>query len=145
MSQQNVEIVRAAIALYQQPGGIELLARGELDFGLIDPDVEWDASGINDMVPDLAGVYRGHEGVRTYWRRWCEAWRDLQFDVRDIREAGDNVVALIENQRQWGRHTGIATELPPWAMVFTFGDGKLVRWCVFPDHVSALEAVGLEE
>src|SRR6476661_5745446 len=139
MSEENVEIVRAAIAVYQHPEGIELLARGDLNFDLIDPDVEWDASRIGDLVPDMADVYCGHEGVRTYWRRWFEAWKDLEFDVRDIRDAGDSVVALIENQRQWGRHTGIVTELPPWAMVFTFRDGKLVRWRVFPDHASALE------
>jgi ketosteroid isomerase-like protein len=55
------------------------------------------------------------------------------------------VVVLIENQRRWGRHTGIKTGLPPWAMVFTFRDGKLVRWRGFLDHSSALKAVGLAQ
>ena len=145
MSQENVEIVRAAMAVYKHPEGIALLASGDLDFELFDPEIEWDASRLEDMIPDLAGVYWGHEGVRTYWRRWFEAWKDLEFEVQDVQEAGDEVVALIRNQRQWGRHTGIATELPPWAMVFTFRDGKLVRWRTFPNHESALQAVGLAE
>jgi ketosteroid isomerase-like protein len=145
MSRENVQLVRAAVEAYQRPEMIALLASGELDFDLFDPEIEWDASQLEDMIPDLAGVYRGHEGVRTYWRRWFEAWRDLQFEVQDVRDAGDEVVALISNQRQWGRHTGICTELPPWAMVFTFRDGKLVRWRTFPDHESALEAVGLSD
>ena len=145
MSQENVEFVRAAMAVYQHPEGIALLASGTLDFELIDPEIEWDASRLMDLIPDLAEVYRGHEGVRTYWRRWFEAWTDLEFEVQDVQGSGDEVVALIRNQRQWGRHTGICTEFPPWAMVFTFRDGKLTRWCVFPDHESALKAVGLAE
>jgi ketosteroid isomerase-like protein len=143
MSQENVEIVRALVTLYEQPEGIALLASGDLDFSLVDPDIEWDASRLSELIPDLAEVYWGHEGVRTYWRRWFEAWKDLEFDVQDVRDAGDEVVVLICNQRQWGRHTGICTELPPWAMVFTFQDDKLTRWRTFPDHESALKAVGL--
>jgi hypothetical protein len=54
-------------------------------------------------------------------------------------------LVLIRNQRQWGRHSGIATELPPYAQVFTLRDGKLVRWRTFPTQESALEAVGLRE
>jgi ketosteroid isomerase-like protein len=102
-----------------------------------------DASRLDEMIPDLAEVYRGHEGVRTYWRRWFEAWRDLEFEVEDVLDAGDEVVALIVNQRQWGRHTGIATDLPPYAQIFTLRDGKLVRWRTFPVQADALEAVGL--
>ena len=143
MSQENVELVRAAVEAYQHPEVLALLASGELDFELFDPDIEWDASRLADLIPDLAGVYRGHEGVQTYWRRWFEAWKDLEFEIQDVRDAGDEVVVLIRNQRQWGRHSGICTELPPWAMVFTFREGKLVRWRTFPDHESALEAVSL--
>jgi ketosteroid isomerase-like protein len=97
------------------------------------------------MIPDLAEVYWGHEGVRTYWRRWFDAWRDLSFEIEDVLEAGDEVVVLISNQRQWGRHSGICTELPPYAQVFTVRAGKLVRWRTFPDQASALKAVGLAE
>ena len=58
---------------------------------------------------------------------------------------GDEVVALIRNQRQWGRLSGIPTELPPFGIVYTFRDGKVVRMRAFPDHESALKAVGLEK
>jgi ketosteroid isomerase-like protein len=95
------------------------------------------------MIPDLAEVYRGHDGVRTYWRRWFEGWKDLTFELQDVLDAGDEVVALIRDQRQWGRHTGIATELPPYGMVFTFRDGRIVRWRTFPTQEEALRAAGL--
>jgi ketosteroid isomerase-like protein len=142
VSEENVQIVRATLEAYQNPDMIAMLANGEVDLQLADPDVEWDASLLTDMVPDLAGVYRGHDGVRAYWRRWFEAWSDLEFEF-ELRDAGDDVVALFRNQRQWGRHTGICTELPPYAQVFTLRDGKLVRWRTFPDQESALKAVGL--
>jgi ketosteroid isomerase-like protein len=143
VSQANVELVRVAVEAYKNPAMISALARGELDLQLVDPDIEWDASRLTEMVPDLAGVYRGHDGVRTYWRRWFEAWSELEFDF-ELRDAGEEVVVLLRNQRQWGRHTGICTALPPYAQVFTLCEGKLVRWRTFPDQESALKAAGLD-
>jgi ketosteroid isomerase-like protein len=140
-----VEIVRAATAVAQSPAGVAALASGDFDFAVLDPEIEWDASQAGDLVPDLADVYRGHEGVRTYWRRWLEAWRDLEFDVQDILDAGDEIVVLIRNQRQWGRYTGIVSELRPFALIYTFRDGKIVRCRILPSHESALKAVGLAE
>jgi ketosteroid isomerase-like protein len=112
-------------------------------FDFYHPDIEWDASRLPDGIFDAADVYHGHEGVRAFWRQWLSAWSDLEFEIQGVRDAGDDVVLLIRNQRQWGRHSGIATELPPYAHVYTFRDGKVVRWRWFPDQESALQAVGL--
>ena len=51
--------------------------------------------------------------------------------------------ALIRNQRQWGRESGIVTNMPPYGLVFTIRDGKVVRWRPYPNKESALGAVGL--
>ena len=138
MSQENVEKARDFIAAYN---------RRDFDaaVGSFDPEIEWDATAVRDLIPDLAEVYWGHEGVRTYWRRWLEAWRYIEFDIQDVLDAGDEIVVLICNQRQWGRYTGIASELPPFALIYTFRDGKVVRFRVFPDQDTALKAVGLSE
>jgi ketosteroid isomerase-like protein len=95
------------------------------------------------VIADSAGVYHGHEGVRTYWRNWLSAWSDLHFEIQDVLDAGDDVVLLIRDQRQWGRHSGIRIEASPYAIVFTIRSGKVVRWCAYPDQESALEAAGL--
>jgi hypothetical protein len=81
VSQENVDLIGGLMEAYRNPDVISALADGELDMSLVDPDVEWDASRLSEMIPDLAGVYHGHEGVRTYWRQWFEAWSDLEFDV----------------------------------------------------------------
>jgi ketosteroid isomerase-like protein len=135
MSRESVEIVRALA---------ESFARRDHDraFDFYDPDIEWDASRMPDVIFDVAGVYHGHDGVRTFWRRWLSAWSDLEFEIQDVRDGGDDVVLLIRDQRQWGRQSRIATEIPPYGQVYTFRDGKIVRWRCFPDQESALEAAG---
>jgi ketosteroid isomerase-like protein len=146
MSEENVDLVRRLL---------DMFARRDHEgvFEFYDPDIEWDATAWKSTAVDagvsgiagLAGVYRGHEGVRTYWRRWLEAWKDLEFEVEDVLDAGDEVVALIRNQRQVGRHSGIVIEMPPYGLVFTIRGGKVVRWRIYPDQQSALEAAGLRE
>jgi ketosteroid isomerase-like protein len=142
MSRENVELVKRLL---------EMFARREHEavFAFYDTDIEWDATNLGEGtvtgLTDLQGIYHGHEGVRTYWRRWLQAWADLEFEVHDVLDAGDDVVALIRNQRQWGRRSGIATDMPPYGLVFTIRDGKVIRWRVFSDERSALEATELSE
>jgi ketosteroid isomerase-like protein len=133
----NVEIVRILIDTWRS---------GDPDraYDFFDPDIEWDASRFGDVVPDLAGVYHGHDGVRAFWRRWLSAWRDLEFEVEDVLDVGDEeVLLLIRDQRQWGRHTGIVTESPSYAQVYTFRDGKVVRYRQYPSWEEARRDVGL--
>ncbi len=117
----------------------------ERTFEFVDPDVEWDTTGVGELVPDIAGVYRGHDGIRTFWRRWLSAWKDIQFDIQDVLDAGDAVVLLVRNQRQWGRHSGIELAFPAYAYVFTIRAGKITRAYWYADQGSALQAAGLSE
>ena len=135
MSQENVETVRGLLEGFQR-------REHERAFDFYDPDIVWEEHGGPGLI-DRGDAYHGHEGVRTYWREWLSAWRDLQFEIQDVRDAGDEVVALIHNQRQWGRHTGIEVEIEPYAIVFTFREDKVVRWRRYNDQASALEAAGL--
>jgi ketosteroid isomerase-like protein len=136
VSRQNVEIVRELLGAFARRDH-------ERAFDFYDPNIEWDASAAADINPDIARVYHGHDGVRAYWRGWLSAWRDISFEVQDVLDAGDEVVALIFNQRQWGRHSGIETESRPYGLVFTIRNGKVVRWRALNDHQSALKAAGL--
>ena len=66
MSQENVEVVMAAYDAAQRQDG-----RSVPD--LLDPTVVWDMSGLG--MPDLAQIYRGHDGILEFWSSWLAAWR----------------------------------------------------------------------
>lgn len=110
-----------------------------------DPEIEWDGTRSGGVVPELAKVLRGHEGVREYWRTWLSAWQPIEVWDYELRDAGENVVALISGQRNRGRHSGIEVELPPYALIFTIGDQKVVRGAMYADQREALATVGLEK
>ncbi len=138
MSQENVEIVRAMAEAFQ---------RGDLEgvFEFYDPEIEWDATEGHVAAPDLAGVFRGYEGTRVFWGRWLSAWTDLEFEIQDVRDAGEDVVLLIRNQHQKGRSSGVTTEIPDYGWVYTLRDGKVLRARWYADQESALEAAGLSK
>ena len=145
MSQENVELVRAAVENFVSGKG-EFDTEGMLtkmpDEGLFDLEIEWDASEV--PVLDISGVYRGIEAVRQYWREWFAAWEIVQYDF-ELVDAGDRVVALFDNQRMRGRSTGIEVPVPKYATVMTLRDGLCVHWKLYMNQSEALEAVGLSE
>ena len=111
---------------------------------LMSPVVEWDSTRMAEALPELAGIHRGPEGTRAFWGGWLSSWQDLRFDY-ELRGANEQVVALISNQRQWGRHSGVETEFQPYSWLYTLRDGRVVKGCWYPDHESALEAAGLSD
>jgi len=134
MSRENVELLG---------GAFESFLAGKSDFGveLLDSEIEWDSSELT--VPDIAGVYRGPEGVRQFWREWLAAWETVQFEY-ELMDAGDRIVALID-QRMRGRSTGIEVAIGRYAHVYTFRDGLIIHWKGYMSQSEALEAVGLSE
>lgn len=65
-------------------------------------------------MSDLAGVYHGHDGVRRYWTTWLSAWQPIEEFDYELRDSGNDVVALITGQRNRGRHSGAEVEVAPW-------------------------------
>jgi ketosteroid isomerase-like protein len=138
MSKENVDLVRGLAEAFRRRDH-------ERVFELYHPEIEWDASAAADTIPDLADVYHGHEGVRAFWRCWLSAWKDIQYEVKEVLDAGDEAVMLIHRQHQWGRHSGLDVRVPPYGYVFTIRDGRVVRVRLFMSHEEALEAAGLSE
>ena len=138
MSAENVRLVREVTEAWQR-------REQEETFAFVHQEVEWDATRVAEAIPDAADLYFGHDGVRAYWRRWLSAWSDLQFEIEDVVDAGDEVVLLIGNQTQWGRQSGIAIELPPYGAVFTVQGGMITRVRWYLNQAEALAAAGLSE
>ena len=136
MSQENVEIVRR---IY------DAVARRDVatPFDFYAKDIVWDLSNWRPAELDPRPVYTGHDGVREAWRDRLSAWGEVDFEVEELIEAGDRVVAVIRD-RQVGRSSGVPIEAAH-AAVWTLADGKVTRLQVFDHCQQALEAVGLSE
>jgi ketosteroid isomerase-like protein len=109
---------------------------------LYDAEVEWDASRTTGSVMG-GGIFHGHEGLRSFFREWYEAWENVENRSYELIDAGDRVVAFLI-ARARARVSGAEVE---WEMtaVWTIRDGKVHRVVWFPTRAEALEAVGLSE
>jgi ketosteroid isomerase-like protein len=133
MSQQNVERLRTALEAYNREGPEAIIA-------LLAPEVEW----IADRSDMGRVTYRGVDGVRKSFEQLYEGFDRLGFEVDELIEQGNQVVALGRMLAR-GRTTGVEAQIPL-AVVFTAGqDGKLIRYESFRNTKEALEAVGLSE
>jgi uncharacterized protein len=136
MSQENVEIVRRALAEFSATrAGLEEAARA----GLIAPDVEIDYSA---LYPD-GPIIRGLEG----WREHLDAlpWgRSLKLEPERFFDVDDERVLVFVRVTAEGEGSGVPVEMRD-AHEFTFRDGVCVRWKVYADRNEALKAAGLSE
>jgi ketosteroid isomerase-like protein len=136
MSEANVEIVRRVY---------EASARRDKDavLALYDTEVEIDVT--RGAVGEVAGrtVHRGHEGLRTFFRGWYEAWESVEADLAELLDAGEHVVS-IETTRARGRGSGAEVNMTQHG-VWTIRNGKIARVVWFTTREDALEAAGLSE
>jgi ketosteroid isomerase-like protein len=133
MSQENVEIVRRVFAASARRDGEAILA-------LYDIAVEWDASRVQPFG-ESAGVARGQEGIRRFFRDWLEAWDSDEYRCEELVDAGDAVVSVV-TQHTHGRASGveIARQMTG---VWTIRAGKVLRVVWFRSRDEALQAAGL--
>ena len=129
MSQENVELVRAAIDALNR-GNVDAATKG------MAPDCECDWSR---SVGFNAGVYSVDQ-----WRGQIEtfisSWESFRLDADEFIDAGDHVVTPLTN-RFVGRD-GIEVQARP-TYVWTFREGAVVRACLYQDREEALVAAGL--
>jgi ketosteroid isomerase-like protein len=135
MSTENIDLVRRVI---------EASKRGEMDevFAAYHPEIEWRISELPTLSPDFEPVYRGHEGIRTFWRTWGEAWETPSFEYEEFIDAGETVVSIL-SQRVRGRASGIELEWNSYAQNWTIKDGKIVRVQFFASRAEALASAGI--
>jgi ketosteroid isomerase-like protein len=115
---QNVEIVRRLYECFRERDN-------ETPFKFFDLEIEWDMR--ESEIPGLDHVYRGHEGVRDFWRGWLEAWDEIEFAIDDPVELDDGTVQVLVRQRNRGRGTGIWIDQSPYHHRWTLSGGRVTR------------------
>jgi ketosteroid isomerase-like protein len=131
MSEQNVEIVKLALDAFSS-GDADTFAE------LTTPDIEW-KTGLGAVEGE---VFRGWEGVRTYFSRLSSAWDRFRFLPDQFRDR-DDVVLVLGRLEGIGRGGGVPVDSPVGA-VWDLRDGKIWRLRAYLDQAEASEVAGLE-
>ena len=135
MSQENVEAIRRLFEAYSAPDDSEVFLR------MCAPDVVWDMS--RSTFPE-ARVYYGHDGVREWLGGLRDAFEDIQYEVEEAADIGDDRVLLVLRVLAHGQFSKIDVDYH-FVPVFTFRHDKIVRMDRYGERAEALKAVGLEE
>jgi ketosteroid isomerase-like protein len=88
-------------------------------------------------------TYHGHEGVLQWVVDWRAEWADYELEVERVEDLGDQVMT-VERNKATGKRSGVEVDMRTFSL-WSFRDGKLIRWQGFPTEEAALEAAGLSE
>jgi ketosteroid isomerase-like protein len=131
MSETEVETIRRAYEAWNGEEGIRAA------LSLFDPGVEF----VNPESAIEAGTRHGHAGMFTALDSVDAAFSDYEHTPEQLIDAGDKVLALV-TFRARGRDSGVPVEIPE-QHVWTFHEGKIVRFEWFHDEEQARRAAGL--
>ena len=136
MSEENLDVVRRIYDAAARRDDV-------IPFEVYAEDIIWDISNSRRALLAMKPVYHGHDGVRQYWRENLSAFGAIDFEVEELIDAGDQVLAVIR-EREVGRASGVPVETTHLA-VYTLRGSKVIQMQVFDDRQQALEAAGLEK
>ncbi len=88
-----------------------------------------------------ATVFRGEAAVREGFARWASAWVEQRTEPQDIEVLADGRVLGFTREHLVGRD-GLRVQ-NDCGNLFTFRDGRIVRWQVFWDPANARAAAGV--
>ncbi|MGH2992340.1 MAG: nuclear transport factor 2 family protein [Solirubrobacterales bacterium] len=132
MSQESIETARDAVDAFNRDDREAWIA-------LCDEDAE-----LYSLRSQLEGrPYRGHEGMRQFLVDADQDWENLRIDVREIRDAGSEVVVLADFRARGGT-SGVELDFPV-GMVVRVRAGKITYGRFYSNPDEALAAAGLSE
>jgi ketosteroid isomerase-like protein len=137
MSQENVELIRRVFDIFNRVGASgDLTELVQVQREFADPAIEY--------TPVVEGVrICGHEDLLGYWQRWFEPWDEIRWDIEEVIDAGEQVIAVLTIV---ARGKGSGMEITGRAFpVFDVRDGKIARVREHLMRDEALAAVGLSD
>jgi len=140
MSQENVEIGRAAIAAWNdRPGDPDLAAL----FTLFHPELVYHPRADEpDPSPHV-----GRDAYERLARGFAESFSEVTFEVQELIDTGDHViVSTVLHAVLHGQGAPAAPGVSDtYVFVFKVRDGLVVEGWEYKTKQEALEAVGLSE
>ena len=128
MQKTNLDVARHAY---------DALRRDDLDAlaDVIHPEVEW-----HSLVLEIEGVFRGHDGVREWWRSIRAAFPDWKPEVVGFEEHGDWVL-LRAHATGSGAASGVGI-VGDFFQVGRFRDGLIVEYHAVRTRNDAMRVIG---
>jgi len=131
---ENLDLVRSIYAEWE---------RGDFS------SVEWADREIEYVHADgpAQGTWTGLAGMKSGWREWLSAWKDLRIEVDRYVELDEGRVLVLSRGIARGSASGLHTgEMRQEAAgVFYIRDGRVTRLVVTWDRDRALADLGIEE
>jgi ketosteroid isomerase-like protein len=85
-------------------------------------------------------VYRGHEGLRRWFRDLHQEWDEFETRVGELEEHGDLVLCTIQIHAR-GRASGVVIDAELYHVI-EMREGLIARLLAFRDRESAVQALG---
>ena len=128
----DIEVVKSAFAAF---------AARDLDrvLALADPDIEFTA-----VTGEHAGrtePYRGHDGMRQYFRDVAAIWEELRLTPRDFRASGDRI--LVTGRVSARSRSRTVSGSTGW--IWRVRDGKVTYVRVYGSAADAIAALEEED
>jgi hypothetical protein len=134
MSQENVEVVKRAIAAINDRDVESYLACCTADIQLETP------------TAPIEGIYEGADGIRGFFADVLDAGPDFRITIERLEPVGADRVLGFVLLNMSGRASGITLggDIPS-TNLYDFTDGKIKRVRIFLDRREALEAAGFSQ
>jgi ketosteroid isomerase-like protein len=131
MSEENVEIVRRALAAYS--------GTGEPPEALLDPEIRvWESP---ELPGELSG--KGYDNLVRANEYLLDSFEEWSIEPERFFDLGERILVFVMF-RVKGKGSGAVVDAPL-ACLCTLRQGKVIEWGLFGDRDEALEAAGLSE
>ena len=124
----DIEVVKAMFAAFAARDLETVLA-------LADPDIEF--TGVTGEHAGRTDPYRGHDGLRAYFRDVADVWEELRLTPREFRAAGELV--LVTGKVSARSRARTVTGSTGW--IWQVRAGKVVYGRVYASAADAIAAL----
>jgi ketosteroid isomerase-like protein len=138
--------IRRRMVRYWVQRSYEIVNRRDFALALAAQDhdvrIRWSGDPTAGIAPDLVGrEFRGHEGFRSAWNAWLEAFDDLRVEPNEVSDLGDRLLIGIRSVGS-GTASGALVGQNGFTL-YTFRGGRVASQEFFLDRERAERAAGL--